>query len=238
MGLYTDLAEWWPLLSAPEEYADEAAFYTRVLKDACDPTEVLELGSGGGNNALHMKAHFDLTLMDLSESMLAVSRKLNPECRHLPGDMRDARLGREFDAVFIHDAICYITKEEDLRATFETAYVHCRPGGAALFCPDYVSETFRTGTAHGGHDGDGRSMRYLDWTFDPDPDDDTYVVDMIYVMREGDDDPQVVSERWIEGLFSRDRWLALLREVGFEPRVLTWDNEDAPLGSTVFLGIR
>ena len=153
MRLYQELAEWWPLLSSPEEYSDEAAFYASVLKEACDPTDVLELGSGGGNNASHMKAEFRLTLVDSSEEMLAVSRRLNPECEHAVGDMRTVRLGRTFDAVFVHDAICYMTTEEDLRATFETAYVHCAPGGAAVFCPDYVRETFRPGTAHGGHDG-------------------------------------------------------------------------------------
>lgn len=238
MRLYQELAEWWPLLSSPEEYSEEAAFYSSVLKDACDPTDVLELGSGGGNNASHMKADFRLTLVDASEEMLAVSRKLNPKCEHSVGDMRTVRLGREFDAVFVHDAICYITSEEDLQATFETAYLHCAPGGAALFCPDYVRETFRPGTAHGGHDGAGRSMRYLDWTFDPEPTDDTYLVDMVYVLREGEEEPRVFSERWVEGLFSRERWLELLRETGFEPRIVTWDNEDAPLGSTIFVAVR
>ena len=238
MGLYQELAEWWPLLSAPDEYAEEAAFYASTLTEACDPKTVLELGSGGGNNASHMKALFELTLVDSSEEMLAVSRKLNPECEHLIGDMRTVRLDRTFDAVFIHDAICYVTSQADLRATFDTAFVHCAPGGAALFCPDYVRETFRPGTAHGGHDGDGRALRYLEWSLDPDPADDTYVVDMVYVLREADDESRVVSERWVEGLFSRERWLELLRDAGFEPRVVTWQNEDAPLGSTIFLGVR
>ena len=37
---------------------------------------VLELGSGGGNNASHLKQHFDMVLVDLSAGMSAVSRKL------------------------------------------------------------------------------------------------------------------------------------------------------------------
>ena len=240
MGLYDELAGWWPLLSAPEEYAEEAAFYRSALIEnaSVEVAEVLELGSGGGNNASHMKASFDLTLVDLSERMLEVSRTLNPGCRHLVGDMRDIRLGRTFDAVFVHDAIAYITSERDLRAVFETAFVHCRPGGVALFCPDYVRETFRPGTAHGGHDGNGRSMRYLEWVWDPDPADDTYFTDMTYVMREGEIAPTVVHERWVEGLFSEGRWRDLLEEVGFSPRVVVWENEDAPLGATVFVGLR
>ena len=78
--------------------------------------EVLELGSGGGNNAVHLKAGFDLTLVDLSAEMVAVSQPLNPECDHVVGDMRTVRLGRTFDAVFVHDAVAYMLTEDDLRA--------------------------------------------------------------------------------------------------------------------------
>jgi SAM-dependent methyltransferase len=171
--LYGDLAPWWPLLSAPEEYAEEAEVYRRVLVAAADipVREVLELGSGGGNNASHLEADFTMTLVDRSPAMLDVSRALNPELEHVEGDMRTVRLGREFDAVFIHDAICYITAEEDLAAVAATARAHCRPGGVALLVPDDVAETFRPGTEHGGHDGDGRAARYLEWTHEPDPND-------------------------------------------------------------------
>ena len=238
MGLYDELADWWPLLSAPEDYEEEAAFYAATLQEFCDPRTVLELGSGGGNNASHMKAHFDMTLVDLSEGMLDVSRALNPECVHLRGNMRSVRLGREFDAVFVHDAICYMTTESALKSVFETAYVHCRDGGAALFCPDYVRENFRTGTDHGGQDGDGRAMRYMDWTWDPDPSDTEYLVDMTYVMRVGNAGPKVEYERWVEGLFPEQRWLDLLADVGFEPHVRRFDHSDGPLGAVVFVGVR
>ncbi len=33
------------------------------------------------------------------------SRELNPDCEHVLGDMRTLRLGRTFDAVFVHDAV-------------------------------------------------------------------------------------------------------------------------------------
>ena len=69
--------------------------------------------------------------------------------------MRTLRLGRTFDAVLVHDAICYMTTEADLRAAMTTAFEHLRPGGAAVFLPDHVRETFAAGTDHGGHDGPG-----------------------------------------------------------------------------------
>lgn len=220
--MYDDLAGWWPLLSAPEEYAEEAAFYERLLVDACDapPRTLLELGSGGGNNASHLKRRFDMVLVEPAPGMLAVSRALNPECEHVQGDMRTVRLAREFDAVFVHDAVCYMTTEDDLRRAIATVWAHCRPGGAALLAPDFVKETFVPSTDAGGHDGDGLGMRYLEWCWDPDPADDTYVADYAFLLRERDGTVRVVHDRHVEGLFARDRWLALLREAGFEPRVV------------------
>jgi hypothetical protein len=54
--------------------------------------------------------------------MRAMSRALNPDCEHLDGDMRSVRLARSFDAVFVHDAVCYMTTESDLRMAIETAF--------------------------------------------------------------------------------------------------------------------
>lgn len=217
--LYRDFATWWPLLSAPEEYAEEAAAYRDHLVASARRSvkHVLELGSGGGNNASHLKAHFNMTLVDISPQMLEVSRALNPQCRHIQGDMRTVRLGSEFDGVFVHDAICYMTTQSDLASVIETAAAHCAPGGSVLLAPDYVKETYADGTDHGGHDGPGRALRYLEWSHDPDPSDETYVVDFAYLLRVSDD-IQVTHDRHIEGLFPRSLWLRLLAEVGLEAR--------------------
>ena len=154
MRLYGDLAPWFHLLTAPEDYAAEAERYRGLIVDALpDAQTLLELGSGGGNNASHLREHFTCTLSDVSPQMLALSRTLNPECEHVLGDMRTLRLGRTFDVVFVHDAIAYMATEEDLHDCLGTAYAHTRPGGIAMFVPDFTRETFQTRTSHGGHDG-------------------------------------------------------------------------------------
>ena len=222
MKLYTELAEWWPIFSGPDEYREEAAFFARVLKESCNPAPrtLLELGSGGGNNASHLKSHFKMTLVDVSPQMLAVSRALNPDCEHLEGDIRTLRLGRTFDAVFIHDSVCHMTTEEDLRALMETSYEHCRPGGVALFVPDEVRESFVPSTDHGGNDSARGSVRYVQWTTDPDPSDTTIQVDFGILIRDDQGDMRVLHERHTHGLFARSLWLRLLRKVGFKPSVV------------------
>ncbi|CAN5672568.1 hypothetical protein BH24ACT26_BH24ACT26_22300 [soil metagenome] len=226
--LYADLATWFHLLTPPEEYSEEAQLYRRVLTEAAaGPVErVLELGSGGGNNASHMKDHFEMTLVDISHQMLEQSRSINPECEHAVGDMRSVRLGREFDAVFVHDAVDYITNESDLRAAIATAFIHCRPGGVALFVPDYVRETFRSRTEHGGRDGERRALRYLMWEWDPDPADTTYYEEFAYLLRDETGAVRVEHDRHVCGVFERGTWLRLLAEVGFQPEVRPADYDD------------
>jgi SAM-dependent methyltransferase len=203
--LYQELAGWWPLISPPEEYADEAAYLAGVLSSAARPVrEVLDLGSGGGHVAVHLKERFAMTLVDLSEDMLAVSRRLNPECAHVQGDMRTIRLGRTFDAVLVHDAVDYVTCEADLRQVIDTAYAHCRPGGVAVFVPDHVADTFR---AYGGRGGSSDGTGRHDWVR----------AEYEFVLRAEDGSVQVVHEAHRLGAFRRAAWLRLLESAGFDP---------------------
>ena len=222
LRLYRELAAWWPLFSPPEDYVEEASYLAQILQETVvpRPRTVLELGSGGGSNAFHLKKQFAMTLVDIAPDMLAVSQAINPECEHLIGDMRSVRLGRQFDAVFIHDAIVYMTSEDDLRLALETAYVHCRPGGMALLVPDHVRESFEPTTKHGGRDGAGRALRYLEWQFDPDVSDSTYTAHWAFLLRDGDS-VHVEYDAHVFGLFPRSAWLRLLRDVGFQAKGLT-----------------
>ncbi|HTO51933.1 MAG TPA: class I SAM-dependent methyltransferase [Myxococcota bacterium] len=239
--MYGELARWWPLLSPPSDYAEEAEFYRRTLcASARAPLRtLLELGSGGGNNASFLKHHFELTLVDLSPAMLEVSRALNPECAHQQGDMRSVRLGREFDGVLVHDAIAYMTHESDLRRVFETAHAHCRRGGVALFAPDHLRETFEPKTDHGGSDADGRGLRFLEWSWDPDPADSSHVVDYVLVMRERDGSLRLEHDRHVNGLFARADWLRWLDLAGFDARNVGFDHSELPPGTyELFVGLK
>jgi trans-aconitate methyltransferase len=216
--MYKELARWWPLLSDPADYKEEVDFFLPLLSEVVSnrAATLLELGSGGGNNASHMKSSFSsVTLVDLSSNMLEVSKELNPDCEHIQEDMRTVRLNRAFDVVFIHDAIDYMVTQDDLRQAIETAYIHCKSGGMALFIPDHVRETFEARTNHGGEDGDAWAVRYLEWTFDPDEDDTSYISDYVIVVREGNEVIKVEHDHHIIGLFVRNEWLSIITEVGF-----------------------
>jgi hypothetical protein len=53
--LYGDLAPWFHLLTAPEDYAAESERYRSLIVGAAPGAQtLLELASGGGNNASHL----------------------------------------------------------------------------------------------------------------------------------------------------------------------------------------
>jgi len=219
MRLYSELAPWFHLLTHPSDYEDEADHIARVVDAAVDgeARTLLELGSGGGNNASHLKARFTCTLTDISGEMLALSGTLNPECEHVQGDMRTLRLGSTFDVVLVHDAIAYMTTEGDLRAVLETVSTHLRPGGVGILVPDTTRELFAPQTRHGGHDGDdGRSLRYLEWDHDPDPNDTTYDVEFVVVVMEKTKQVRVEHDHQTCGVFPEALWRALIAKAGLE----------------------
>jgi SAM-dependent methyltransferase len=219
--LYRELAGWWPVISPPAEYADDAMIIDEIFGTAAEPVRsVLDLGCGGGHVAAYLKGGRSMTLVDVSAEMLAVSRQLNPDCEHIQGDMRAIRLNREFDAVLVHDAIDYVTTQADLACVIATAFAHCRPDGVAVFAPDHTAETFRAGRgAGGGHDDTGRQASFRERTTDPDPGDDWILAEYEFTLREPDGSVRIVPEAHRLGSFRRDTWLRLLRAAGFTSAV-------------------
>ncbi|KAA3641631.1 MAG: class I SAM-dependent methyltransferase [Bacteroidetes bacterium] len=236
MKLYNQLAQWWPLLSAPEDYEEEANLFRGLFsKHKKDIRTMLELGSGGGNNAFFLKQHYQLTLTDLSPQMIEVSKKLNPECEHFVGDMRYLDLNKTFDAVFIHDAIMYMTNERDLSEVFANAHRHLNKNGMLLIVPDFFKETFQPSTDHGGHDGQQGSMRYLEWTYDSDETDNIVETQYLYILRDSTGLIRKESDSSIEGIFPMATWESLLKNCGFTVQFEPMEHSE--LESGTYFGI-
>ena len=216
--LYGDLAFLWPLMSPPDEYRDEARYWRRALRDRLGPgrLRILDLGAGGGHNLHHLAGEFDATAVDLSEEMLAHSRRLNPGAAHHAGDMRTVRLGETFDAVLVHDAIAYMTTEDDLRAVFATAKAHLRPGGLLIVAPDYYAETFVAPFVdHVTHRDAETELTYVEFSTDPDPADTSIETVFVFFIKRGGA-LRVEVDRHTTGLFPMATWERLLDEAGFD----------------------
>ena len=88
-----------------------------------------------------------------------------------------------------------------------------------MIVPDFVAETFRPTTSHEGRDEGDRGVRYLEWTWDADPDDTEVNYEFILALKEGDE-LRAVVDRQIVGLFPRATWLGSMEDAGFEAEVV------------------
>jgi SAM-dependent methyltransferase len=170
----------------------------------------------------NLKGHFQITGVDLSETMLAMAKQLNPEVEYLLGDMRTVRLDGTFDAVIIADSIDYMLDEADLRRAFQSAYQHLKPGG--LFCT-YAEETAerfqQNKTKLSTHKSGGIEITTLENYFDPDPSDTTFEMTFVHLIRQ-EGEFSIEVDRHLSGLFSHAEWVESLEGVGFEVQTVTY----------------
>lgn len=216
--MYNDLAYLWPLLSPPQDYAEEAQDWLDLLQArlGSERVNILELGVGGGHNLSHLTPFYQATAVDLSEAMLQHSKQLNPEVEHHLGDMRTIRLGRRFKAVLIHDAISHLTTIEDLKATLNTAAIHLEPGGLLIIAPDDFKDTFTGPYTTTSINSDGATeLTFIEHHHDPNPDDNTIETIMFYLIKENGH-LKIENDRMLCGLFSLNRWLDLMRAADFK----------------------
>ena len=236
--LYGDLAYLWPLMSPPEEYADESPHWrnqilTRLHKR---PIRALELGTGGGHFLSHLTDIVDATAVDLSESMLENARRLNPGVEHIVGDMRTIRLGRIFDVVLIHDAIAYMTSEDDLTATFTTARAHLEPGGVFITMPDhYIDRPVWPYINHRTHKRDDRELTYIEYS-SPDIDNPSLLQSSFLFVITENGDRRMELDHHTTGLFPVDTWRRLIEEAGFSVERLNYPVADGPISQYLWVG--
>lgn len=237
--LYYDLSYLWPIISPPEEYAEEACHWHDAIRSKLGPGRhgLLELGVGGGHNLSHLTDQFECAAVDLSPDMLALSGTLNPGVEHHLGDMRTVRLRKIFDAVLIHDAVSYLLTEADLLNTFATAAVHLRCGGVLLVAPDWVSETFPDGWVFTWERKQGDlEVEIEEVMVDRDTTDTQVESTYTYSIRRNGV-TEVEQDTHVTGLFPANTWVQLMERAGFSVEMIPLPPNEGGYGSWLFTGV-
>ena len=229
--LYADLAWTWPIISPPEDYIDEAEQFARLMIEnvRIEIKTLLDLGCGGGHNDHTLQKHFQVTGVDLSPAMLDLARQLNPGVTYLIGDMCNLQLEERFDAVLIADSIYYMLSEVELKAAFQTAFDHLKPGGVFCTYAEYFKETFQNNQTHfSTHQKGDIEITFIENEYDPDPEDTVFEYTFVYLIRRNGQLSVEVECHQI-GLFPQGTWQQLLQEVGFKVRIVQYEGEDIPV---------
>jgi len=142
-AVFADYARYYDLLYQDKNYAAETEYVVGLIRKF-HPTarSILELGSGTGIHAsLLAEKGFTVHGIERSQEMLArslaLTEKMTPghgQLTFTPGDIRDIRLNKNFDAVIaLFHVISYQTTNEDVTAAFAAARHHLKPGGIFIF---------------------------------------------------------------------------------------------------------
>ncbi|UHA75822.1 class I SAM-dependent DNA methyltransferase [Paenibacillus sp. 481] len=113
------------------------------------PTTVVDLGCGTGNVTLPLAASgYQLTGIDLSETMLAIARDKYDSAAPSRGtvqwvcqDMREWAVPEPVDAVVSFcDCLNYVTEPDDVKKVFQATYNQLRAGGTFVFDVHHVRQ--------------------------------------------------------------------------------------------------
>ena len=263
--MYDDFAHLWPLISHHSDYEFEAKHWRNALTAELGQggLRILELGVGGGNNLHHIlypqcdgrpsreaacngehmrhdrPAH-DAVVVDPSEKMLANCLRLNPTVEYHIGDMQTVRLDSDekFDAVLIHDAVCYLMSEDDINATLATARFHLRQGGVLIMAPDWFTETYPGTRLEAGIRRDvSPEFASIEYDHDPDPTDSTLESVFVYIIKNPDGSVRVEEDRHITGIFSIGTWLGLMERAGFRAKRLPYPVHEDGRNGWLLVGV-
>jgi len=213
---YNELAWVDPIIAPPEEHAAETEKLYRLIHDNSRivPKTLLHLGSGAGLNDYTFKKYLQVTGVDISDGTLEIARQINPEAEYFKGDMRNVSLNKQFDAVACTEAIGYMPTLEDTRQAVSTACSHLRQGGVFLFTALLKEEFRENNFAYTGSKED-IEVTVFENNYRPDPESSTYEAAMIYLIRCAGE-LEIHTDIHQGSLFSKETWIRLLEEFGFE----------------------
>jgi len=207
---YNKLAWTDDILAPPETYEKEALFYVEVIKSRINAQAVtmLHLGCGAGGHDFHFKKHFSVTGVDISEGMLALAKKRNPEVTYVTGDMKTINLDRKFDVVVIPDSIPYLTTLEDLKKTIMNAARQLKNEGILLVVA-HTKEDFKENNF--AYSGGKENIHITVFENNHIVSDSTYEAVIIYLIRK-EGELSIYHEVHTLGLFPYDQWMVIFEE--------------------------
>ncbi len=226
MKLYSDFSWLWPIISPLSEYEQETKEIIKWIFDSSEieGKRVLDLGCGGGHHDFYFKERFNIVGVDISQSMLQLAQKLNPEVEYEQGDIFNYEPSEKFDVVFLGEAADYIKSWELLKEMFNKIKNWLKPNGVCIAFRNILKEGFiQNETNMSQHYGNGFSITFIENRFIPNESENICESTYIYLIREGKE-LTVHTDKHIYGVFQSKKWHKTVEDCGFKLKHKTINN--------------
>ncbi len=220
-ALYRDFAYYYDLIYSKKDYEKESQKIMRLIAryKKSPGKELLEVGCGSGKHLAYFREKFDCTGMDFNKGILAVARANVKNVRYVESNMVTFDLGQQFDVITsLFSAIGYVKTYANLRKTIQQFARHLKPGGVVIIEPWFSPDTYKSGAPHMStyDDYDLKIARLTVSVVRK----SVSVMDMHYLIAERGKKVRHVVDRHELGLFTHEKTLQCMSEVGLEARFL------------------
>jgi len=141
--IYEIMAKYYDEMYSWKDYEKETQKLVEIIEKykSTDGTTLLDVGCGTGAHINHLKNHYKVTGVDLSEEMLRVARDRFKDVQFFQQNMTTMDLGMKFDIMTcLFGVIGHLTTEEDLSSAIQSFSEHLNPDGVIIIEPFVTKE--------------------------------------------------------------------------------------------------
>ena len=234
--LHSKLAKYYDRLYSFKDYLDEAVKLQNLIIKYLESggNSLLDVACGTGLHLKYLKDDFSCTGVDISKSMLKIARKNAKGVIFKEADMKNLRLGKQFDVILcLLSSIGYVKTAAGLEKTIQNFSKHLKEGGLALIEPSYAKSAYVSGEPRvTSYDGKEVKIARINCTNFRQT---TAVLNMHLLIAEKGKDAKYFLDKHELGLFGINKTLKIMKEVGLKSKYL---KNGLMLGREIFVGIK
>jgi len=224
LKIYNELVKYYLFISQVGLYtkhghAREATMIKKLIKKhkKTKGKKLLIAASGLGLHDRFLKKDFEIIGIDKNESMLRISRKINPDINYKKGDVKKFKLDEKFDVIMCMDALPHLITYRNLKIALKNLSRHLKKDGLLMFSLNPVKKSFK------GISVDKYSRGNLEVTLiqvnHKHSKKDVFDCCFIFVIKEKDKRMKIYLDECSGGLFEVTKIKKILTELGFKSHV-------------------
>jgi ubiquinone/menaquinone biosynthesis C-methylase UbiE len=234
--LHNALAKYYDRVYSFRDYLDEAVRLQNLIIKYLETggNTLLDVACGTGLHVKHLKDDFSCTGVDVSKAMVRIARKNVKGVTFKVADMRNLKLGKEFDVVTcLLSSIGYAKTYANLEKTIRNISRHLKKGGLTLIEPCHANSAYVKGeprlTTYDGKDVKIARVNYTNVR------QATAVLNMHLLIAERGKDAKYYVDRHELGLFGINKTLRIMKDAGLKSKYL---KNGLMTGRELFVGIK